>query len=869
MLGSFKSTQEGPFPGENYFFNQALHQCDPKHTKWLMPTEEGWEIGDRQVNCLQDSHGLSLSNPQKLDRLIGSTIIPDGTCFNEAPETYGVQVEVVDCSDHWEMRTLNTIQIPASEHYPGLQEIDRLVSANCDRRATRRIYPTPDNWARGNRNIKCIQDNLTGEKGISSILDRLVNPFGLTEGECFNEYETAELYLAELTDCSGAWEFQVSRTFTIPRDGEYPGEDYIDGSASAMCGERTFSYLYPDQLQWELGDRNVTCLTTQEEPTSKTPQESSPSEIALNGNVPPITPEPTPQPTPEPTPTPTPQPTPEPTPTPTPQPTPEPTTIPKISDFPPNRPPQPTIPPLFEAIDDRPPSPHLAGSQNDRWLAQSRPQIAAKLSNLPWVSDGLSPLETEIKDQLTFLYVVNNTTEAASILDMPFLQSIEPGDLQAVISLKEISRKSQSTLQQIVNHPTFASGGISNDWTPVIAVLLAAFRHNQNLISVLLDPTQVHLEARTTQTSLAGPIDLNIVRTGPQHAKESMDRLEYAVHNVESFMGTPFPVDMVAVLYADAVLDDNVGQNFTTGMSILPKHDTADSTYAQTTTIHEVAHYYWTGNEKWINEGMADFIAAYIKASNSMTRVLPRKPPCHQYRTISQIPRSDKPHSCNYSLGVRLFIDLYDAVGKEPFRQKIKSFYQESTVDDPTANTELTNLTREELLARFSRPPVNESISRLRAHFTSPAAKEAINRWYNGSAPYRRDLFDTNPVNPRLSVLNAQVTRAGLSVHSTPITSYSSSSEIRSQVALSIDYSHPDPVGTEGDIQFQFALFYQDGHPFLIHESTVHATVGSTGASLGIQLWAPGHPPPATGDYVAYIYEAGNKVAQVHWTVTP
>ena len=182
------------------------------------------------------------------------------------------------------------------------------------------------------------------------------------------------------------------------------------------------------------------------------------------------------------------------------------------------------------------------------------------------------------------------------------------------------------------------------------------------------------------------------------------------------------------------------------------------------------------------------------------------------------------------------------------------NLYRESTVDDPTANTEGTKLT----------------VDHLRAHFTSPAANEAINRWYNGSAPYRTDLFDTNPVNPRLSVLNAQVTRAGLSVHSTPISSYSSSSEIRSQVALTIDYSHPEPVGKEGDIQFQFALFYQDGHPFLIQENTAHATVGSTGMSgIGVQLWAPGHPPPATGDYVAYIYEAGNKVAQVHWTVTP
>ena len=539
MLGSFEVIYHGAHPGHNYIAKQALQQCDPNYTLLLRPNEQGWQLGDRQVQCLQESYGLSLSNPDKLDRLVGTTLIQNGQCFSDAPETSGGQMEVVECSDHWEMRILNTIQIPDSEEYPGRQEITRQTAADCDRRYTSNTYPTPDTWAQGSRTIKCIQNNVTGDKGISTILNRLVQVDRVNQGECFNLYDTPEIILAELTDCSGTWEFQVSRKFTIPREGEYPGEDYIDGSASVMCGEQTVSYLYPDQLQWELGDRSVTCLTTQEEPTSRTLQESNPSEIALNGNVPPITPKSTPHPTRKPAP--------EPTPAPTPPPQPEPTTIPTISDF----------------MNNRPTSPHLTDTRNDRWLAQSRPQIAAKLSNLPWVSDGLSPHEAEIIEQLTYLYVATNTPEAASIPDMPFLQSIEPGDLQAVRSLKEISQKSPSTLQQIVNHPTFANGGITNDWTPVVAVLLAASKHNHSLIASLLDPAIVHMETRAIQTALAGPIELNIVRTGPEHVKESMDRLEYAVHNVESFMGTPFPTDTVTVLYAG--LYAKVRRNIKTG----------------------------------------------------------------------------------------------------------------------------------------------------------------------------------------------------------------------------------------------------------------------------------------------------------------
>ena len=74
---------------------------------------------------------------------------------------------------------------------------------------------------------------------------------------------------------------------------------------------------------------------------------------------------------------------------------------------------------------------------NARWLSQTKPEIADKMASLPWAEDGLSETEENIVEQLLYLYVKNSTPTAVSLMDMPFLQSVNPGDLQAVTSLKD------------------------------------------------------------------------------------------------------------------------------------------------------------------------------------------------------------------------------------------------------------------------------------------------------------------------------------------------------------------------------------------------------------------------------------------------
>ena len=56
------------YPGEAMFGQRAYDECDRRSTYTLFPTPESWALGDRRITCLQESFGLALTDPAKLDR---------------------------------------------------------------------------------------------------------------------------------------------------------------------------------------------------------------------------------------------------------------------------------------------------------------------------------------------------------------------------------------------------------------------------------------------------------------------------------------------------------------------------------------------------------------------------------------------------------------------------------------------------------------------------------------------------------------------------------------------------------------------------------------------------------------------------------
>ena len=75
------------FPGDEYVNNMARLNCDRKSDFNLLPTLETWPQGNRKIVCLQDSFGLPIGDPERLERFVKTDSLRDGDCFNESFET--------------------------------------------------------------------------------------------------------------------------------------------------------------------------------------------------------------------------------------------------------------------------------------------------------------------------------------------------------------------------------------------------------------------------------------------------------------------------------------------------------------------------------------------------------------------------------------------------------------------------------------------------------------------------------------------------------------------------------------------------------------------------------------------------------------
>lgn len=300
-----------------------------------------------------------------------------------------------------------------------------------------------------------------------------------------------------------------------------------------------------------------------------------------------------------------------------------------------------------------------------------------------WVQDGLDSTEAQVVTQLSHLGY-HHPPAPQDILAMPFMASITSGDLEALESLADIARRSTGTFQSILKHPTLA-GGISDGWTPVVAALESPAWEKPSLIAELLNPAVGTVEERAITLPLAGPVRLAIIRTTPTAHTQTMDLLENSVREVERFMQEPFPASMVAALFAKTTSPGSAGTNYGSHIVLLPRYEDYDTDTPENRTAmllsHEVAHYYWAGDNNWINEGMATAMEAIIENRRAGRPIEPDHYPCPQADTLAQLDAITPDHGqpafrCNYSLGERLFLYLHHQAGDARFREAAAALYR-------------------------------------------------------------------------------------------------------------------------------------------------------------------------------------------------
>ena len=222
-----------------------------------------------------------------------------------------------------------------------------------------------------------------------------------------------------------------------------------------------------------------------------------------------------------------------------------------------------------------------------------------------------------------------------------------------------------------------------------------------------------------------------IIRTRPG-ATRSMDLLESAVRGAESFIGEPFPSRYIALLFEEAVPSGFGGTNNGVHMTILPQYDVDDENYKSALVnraiAHEVAHYYWHGGERWLDEGAAELTATYVEYLAEGSPLEPVNYPCSPTSTIRYLENkgfaeSDPAFACNYAVGERFFLDLYGNLGEEQFRRGFRDVYLSVKETDPFG-TDAAGM--EEVRTAFgafqSKGPANSY---------NPVS-QAAERWYEG-----------------------------------------------------------------------------------------------------------------------------------------
>ena len=495
------------------------------------------------------------------------------------------------------------------------------------------------------------------------------------------------------------------------------------------------------------------------------------------------------------------------------------------------------------------------------YMANKDAEVASSIASLGWVQDGIEDTEVDlIRD---FTSIANRDAEAASrIVGMPFIETIEPPDISAITSLRLLAALMPETFARVMSHVALLDG-ISNNMASVVATLHGVAGTNPSLIDVLLDPTKVSLERRTVTLPLAGDVILVIIRTAPG-APRSMDLLEHSVRSAEEYMGAPLPTSYVGLLYENAVHGSSAGTNFGTHIAIRPKYDvdgrSHEAAFAGNATAHEVAHYYWSGNEDWVDEGGADLMGSIIEGAQTGRPIAVTNTPCGHAGSIAEleglgVAQGDVEFQCNYSLGERLFVDMHRTLGEERFQQGFRALYLASEVEDDADNLRGTSV----------------GVEHIREAFRSDDGAESavIARWYDGTGAHDLSRLDTTPVDPSLSSINGRIDEAYVSMKTDgPAVSTFSAQNVTGWVYLTLKYSY-SVSGGQREVPLEIVEYYEDGFEFNRRSRELTAEPRYAGGTSWFSVGSPPSQKWAPGRYWVYVYTRDRKVAEVQYEVTP
>ena len=164
-----------------------------------------------------------------------------------------------------------------------------------------------------------------------------------------------------------------------------------------------------------------------------------------------------------------------------------------------------------------------------------------------------------------------------------------------------------------------------------------------------------------------------------------------SVRGVEDVMDEALPVSHVMLFMdQDLVVPGADGVNYGYAISYNPDRETApgtrDSDILKLGIVHEVAHYYWSGSQTWINEGIASAFHFVLGTGFGISEGLLRRerqgcdiPNLRSLVEAYPISLVSSQGICDYYLGQRLFLDLRDSLGDADFNAGLHRLYDPIT----------------------------------------------------------------------------------------------------------------------------------------------------------------------------------------------
>ncbi len=334
-------------------------------------------------------------------------------------------------------------------------------------------------------------------------------------------------------------------------------------------------------------------------------------------------------------------------------------------------------------------------------MMEEHPDLAKAALRFPWVRDDMS--EAEGLALFSVRDLARNDPELAwqivrePFMEPPFLQRDEYA-LKVLLYLSNPWNDEDSDLKaRIVGQPWFADGLDDHD-----AALLHAITHSgvagggNDFRQALIETPYV--ASKSVDLPLAGVMGLAVVRHTPFPTDDhTLATLEESVRTMEEFMGAPLPVgDVILLLSEPEFWSPKRAKGrlyrFSQGSGNTPVYISAiilaknsESGPPKGTLYHELGHFYLENGPQWIQEGLAEFLEAYMVAHTGGEGLEERLAHLNAHgecdkENIWQHVNPWKGGQCDYELGEKFLLGMYAALGPEAVSAALRELYTRSLI---------------------------------------------------------------------------------------------------------------------------------------------------------------------------------------------